>query len=443
MATYFDKILPGAQGLLGLKAQKMEMADYEAQKNDLQEASNYLRDYYKSGNQESLINATLKNPQLASQVLTASGLDDKRKQQSAAQDLAELWQLSGNPEAFKARALQRAESIMQRGGNPSDTINLMMTYDKDPEQAKQLMRSVGAGLESVGYQTGIFGATDEQTPSSIKELEYYEKLKERNPEAAAKFAKAKGYVDTPKEQALTPQERNIVKYQEMVSAGDPNAEAFGRSAGIVSKEGQVLSATTEKSLQDSINAAEQSRVNTTKYLDLSERVKASGASGGLFGSGGSWREGMKSALGMQDEEISKNYSDWQKIRSSEAIKSLPQGPATDADIRLALVPLPESPNAEYLSSYLRGLAKIAAYEEQYNQVKADFITKNGSLRGKGTNFDSEWQKRRPEVLKQINEDVRFKPRKLTKDEFVISKDVQTTTPQGAKAIGRFTVEVEN
>jgi hypothetical protein len=440
MATYFDKILPGAQGLLGLKAQKLQMEDYEKQKADMSDASNSLRDYYNTGNQESLINATMKSPQLAQQVLAAAGIDNKQKQERAAQDVAELWQLSDNPDAFKQRALKRVESIMQSGGNPSDTISLLQTYDKDPQQAKQLLRSIGAGLEATGYKTGIFGdQADGATPSSIKELEYYEKLKARNPEAAEKFAKAKGYVDTPKEQALTPQERNMTKYQQMVDAGNPNAEAFGRSAGILSKEGQVLSATTEKALIDSTNAAEQSRINTTKYLDLSDRVKASGASGGLFGSGGTWREGMKSAFGMQDEEISKNYSDWQKIRSSEAIKSLPQGPATDADIRLALRPLPESPNAEYLSSYLRGLAKIAAYEEQYNQFKSDFISENGSMRGKGTNFDSEWKKRRPDILKQIGSDDRFKPKRLTVEEFTAEEQVKT--PQG-NAIGRFTVEVE-
>jgi hypothetical protein len=189
-----------------------------------------------------------------------------------------------------------------------------------------------------------------------------------------------------------------------------------------------LSATTEKALIDSTNAAEQSRINTTKYLDLSDRVKASGASGGLFGSGGTWREGMKSAFGMQDEEISKNYSDWQKIRSSEAIKSLPQGPATDADIKLALIPLPESPNSEYLASYLKGLAKIAAYEEQYNQFKSDFISENGSLRAKGTNFDSEWKKRkRDDVLKGISNDPRFKPKRLTVEEFTAEQ--QAINPQ--------------
>lgn len=428
---------------MALEGQKLNLDAAKQQQTDMQEASNALRDYYKTGNQESLINATLKSPQLAQQVLTASGLDDKRKQQSAAQDLAEMWQLSSNPEAFKAKGLQRVDAIMQRGGNPTDTINLLMAYDKDPEQARQIMRSVGAGLESAGFSTGIFGGTDNQTPSSQKEFEYYQALQQRNPEAAKEFARAKGYIETGREASQTPQERNIATYKRMVASGDPDAENFGISSGLLSKEGRQLDAATTKALQDSMTESESNSANVYKYVDLAERFKASDIAGGILGSGGSWREAAKAALGTQDE-VTKLTSEWQKIRSGEAIASLPQGPATDADIRLALKPLPENANSEYMDKYLRGLAKMAAYKAEYNQAKADFISENGSLRAKdGTNFGKAWSTKRKDVLDKIAADERFTPRKLTKEEFVISEDVQNTTPQGAKAIGRFTVEVEN
>lgn len=161
MAGLLPQVIQNLQGLQGLQANKLQMKDYEQQKADVSAASDSLRSYYKTGNQDDLINATLKSPQLANQVLASVGLDDKRKQQSAAQDLAEMWQLSSNPDAFKAKGLQRVDAIMQRGGNPTDTINLLMAYDKDPEQAKQIMRSVGASLESAGFNTGIFGGQSE------------------------------------------------------------------------------------------------------------------------------------------------------------------------------------------------------------------------------------------------------------------------------------------
>lgn len=441
MATFLDTAVSGVQGLQGLQANKLNLDAAKQQQTDMQDASNALRDYYKTGNQESLINATMKSPQLAQQVLAASGLDDKRKQQAAASDLSEMYQLADSPEAFKARGLKRIDSIMQRGGDPTDTINLLMTYDKDPEQAKLLMRSVGAGLESAGFKTGIFGATDEQTPSSQKEFEYYQTLQQRNPEAAKEFARAKGYIETGREASQTPQERNVATYKRMVASGDPDAENFGISSGLLSKEGRQLDAATTKALQDSMTESETNSANVYKYVDLAERFKASDISGGILGSGGSWREAAKAALGSQDE-VTKLTSEWQKIRSGEAIASLPQGPATDADIRLALKPLPENANAEYMDKYLRGLAKMAAYKSEYNQEKADFISQNGSLRAKdGTNFGKVWATKRKDVLDRIAADERFTPRKLSREEFVTSDEV--TTPQGAKAIGRFTVEVEN
>jgi len=164
MAGLLPQVIQNLQGLQGLQANKTQMQDYEAKKADMSEASNALRDYYKTGNQESLINATMKSPQLASQVLTASGLDDQRKQQLAAADMAQLWQVKDDPQAFESVIAKRIDSIMQRGGNAADTIKLGQMYREDPEQAKQIMRSVGAGLEAQGFKTGIFsGQTEPMT----------------------------------------------------------------------------------------------------------------------------------------------------------------------------------------------------------------------------------------------------------------------------------------
>lgn len=379
MATYFDKILPGAQGLLGLKAQKMEMEDYEKQKADMSDASNSLRDYYKTGNQESLINATMKSPQLAQQVLTAAGIDNKQKQERAAQDVAELWQLSDNPDAFKQRALKRVESIMQSGGNPSDTISLLQTYDKDPQQAKQLLRSIGAGLEATGYRTGIFGdQADGATPSSIKELEYYEKLKARNPEAAEKFAKAKGYVDTPKEENRTEAQRNMAEYQRLQKESPELAKQFGQSVGLVSKEGKELSAQAQKRLSEFTDSAIQNGNLEQKYLTLANDFEKANVSGGIQTS---WSQWAKEQTGNQDE-VTELRKEFFKIRGSEVVNNLPPGAASDADIAMALSGFPgDKASGEQIASFLRGLAKLKAKEKELNEFKANYISENGTERG--------------------------------------------------------------
>lgn len=185
MATFLDTAVSGAAGLQGLKSNQMQMDAYKQQQADTAEASNALRDYYKTGNQESLINATMKSPQLAQQVLAASGLDDQRKQQLAAADMAQLWQVKDDPQAFESVIAKRIDSIMQRGGNAADTIKLGQMYRENPEQAKQVMRSVGAGLEAQGFKTGIFAEKLEGiTPYQEAQLG----LREREVAAAEKRA---------------------------------------------------------------------------------------------------------------------------------------------------------------------------------------------------------------------------------------------------------------
>ncbi len=448
MATFLQDAVTGARQLQALKADKMALEQVQKQQAGIDEASGLLKQYYdsqKAGkpNQELLISATLKSPQLAGQMLDVMGLTDKQEQQRVAGDVSQLYMASQDPQMFFTQASKLRNQYMQEGRDVEDIDEIAIAYkERGPEAALQMMKVLAAPLEAKGYKTGVFAEQGQQrgVPQSIQEIEYYEKLKQNNPELAEKFAKARGYVDTPKEQALTPQERNIQRYQQMVASGDPNAESFGRSAGILSKEGMQLSATAEKTLLDAAGLANQNQTNVTKYLDLASRFKESDIQGGIFGSGGTVREALASALGTQDE-VSKTLSDWQKIRSGEAVASLPPGPATDADIRLALKPFPETANAAYMDNYLRGLAKMALYNAEYNQFKADFITENGSLRGKNTNFGKEWEKRRSEVMQRISDDPRFMTQQQTQQPSQPSQQ-PAQKPKQPVVVGNFTVEFE-
>lgn len=258
MATYFDKILPGLQQMQNLKAQKMEMADYEANKKTAEEASMSLRDYYKTGNQDSLISATLKSPQLAGQVLQSVGLDNKQKQQQAAQDVAELWQLSDNPEQFKMKALQRVESVMQRGGNPSDTIALLQAYDKDPEQAKTMLRSIGAGLEAGGFSTGIFAnAPERMTPFQQASIDLRKQELELN--------KQQKQLDT----QLKVLEAQMRKEDNDLKKQDLQLKIEDQKQKIVDAEKQRQTASNEK-----VAGLESARSNLDNMLNTLARVES-------------------------------------------------------------------------------------------------------------------------------------------------------------------------
>jgi hypothetical protein len=68
------------------------------------------------------------------------------------------------------------------------------------------------------------------------------------------------------------------------------------------------------------------------------------------------------------------------LRNSAAIKSLPPGPATDADIQLALKPFPpETADAKTMASFLRGMAKLQDIEASVSNAKTDWLASNNGV----------------------------------------------------------------
>lgn len=226
-------------------------------------------------------------------------------------------------------------------------------------------------------QGGGSGGTQAQ-----KDFEYFQKLKERNPELANQFGIERGYIQTGREEARTPQERNLETYQRLKAEGrDEEARQFGQSAGLVTKEGRELSAHLQKRLSSFTDEAAESSANEIKYNDLAEQIIQAGdeIGSGFFEAG--WGEKMKEFTGTSDWKTQLR-KDVQQIKVSEGIKNLPQGPATDKDIELVMKPFPpDTASAEYIASYLRGLAKLSNYRKQYNDFKANYVSENGTERG--------------------------------------------------------------
>lgn len=363
---------------MALEANQMQLDKAKQQQKDTEEASLALRDYYKTGNQESLINATLKSPELAGNMLKAVGLVDEQQKQSAAADAATLWQVADSPELFHQTIAKRTDEIMRKGGDPTQIIQLGMMYDKDPSGAKQQLRAVAAGLEAQGYKTGVFSTEEEKTPQSQREFEYYQQLKKQNPEAAAQFARGKGYIETGREENRTEAQRNLSEYQRLMKESPELAKQFGQSVGLVSKEGKELSAQTQKRLSEFTDAAMENQNLEQKYSTLADDFSKAALSGGV---NTTWSEWIKEQTGNQDE-ISGLRREFFKIRGSEVVKNLPAGAASDADVALALAGFPsDKASGEQIASFLRGLAKLKAKERELNEFKASYISEKGTERG--------------------------------------------------------------
>lgn len=194
-------MLQNLGGFQSLAANAQRMQQAEQQQMQTKEASDLLRTFYKSqqeGNPDynSLNEAILRSPDLAQNVLSGIGLQDKQRQQKAASDVVTLYQSLGNKDAFNRAAAVRVNEIMASGGDPKDTLELVRVYNEQgPEAAAMSLKQVGAALvnqgfvkpELVGFGGGVEPMTAYQQASTdlrkqelqLKALESQQKMMER------------------------------------------------------------------------------------------------------------------------------------------------------------------------------------------------------------------------------------------------------------------------
>ena len=123
---------------------------------------------------------------------------------------------------------------------------------------------------------------------------------------------------------------------------------------------------------DSVNL----RNSSTNALNLANKIEKEG--GGL-GKVTSFAQAINTATGQQDG-FTQLRNEYNRLRNSVAIKSLPPGVATDRDVAVALEGLPPpTANAAFIASFLRGTAKLQQYEAATKDAQTEWISSVGSL----------------------------------------------------------------
>ena len=140
--------------------------------------------------------------------------------------------------------------------------------------------------------------------------------------------------------------------------------------------GQSLTPDARKIVNDAAIAAVGSEQAAGRMLDLAGRIEAAQGGKGVGTKASEWFAGQ---TGRQDEwtQMRQEYT---RLRNTQAIKSLPPGPATDRDIQLALKGFPEeTANANTIGSFLRGMAKMQQFEAATKEAEAEWVNSTGSL----------------------------------------------------------------
>ena len=148
------------------------------------------------------------------------------------------------------------------------------------------------------------------------------------------------------------------------------------------------------------------------------------------------KEALDEIFGTQDYE-SELRTEAQRLRTSNAIKNLPAGPASDKDVALVLSgEPPANANPEYLARYARGIQKLAQYEADYYTNSASWLDRYGDNRG----FSSYLQRQQaeetlagipPQAIVELEADM--SPQALAEFNQVFGVDYLGTTEQLKRA----------
>lgn len=139
-----------------------------------------------------------------------------------------------------------------------------------------------------------------------------------------------------------------------------------------------LNSVDAKALDDAIAKAQAAGQAIFEMQAIASDYEAIAPESGVVAN---WQEAYKSITGQQDS-VTTLRTRYAGLRASEVVKNLPPGAASDKDIELALSGfLPPNANSQQVASFLRGMAKLSAFDEGYNTFKARYIDENNGQRG--------------------------------------------------------------
>lgn len=283
----------------------------------------------------------------------------------------------------------------------NDTTMLYQLAQQDPKDAYEWAVSTAnerrqAGIEPVQLEKFIAGMRDDPVRTITGLTLTYRNVGDRSAEfedrrlglqerniSMQERAMDQGIVDK------TAKQKEWEEYQRLKQEDPEAASQFARATGFETKEGQQLSSFAEKQIDGAFTEYTEASGNVNRYSTLAENLRKANMAGGLKST---WTEYIKEQTGNQDE-ITALRKEARQIATSEGIKNLPPGPATDRDIEIVLSPFPtEKASPEYIANWLDAMSRLNQKRAEYAEFKADFISANGSVRNKqGQSLVAAWK----------------------------------------------------
>lgn len=308
---------------------------------------------------------------------------------------------SGNIPTARATLINRLQAIKKLGGDPSDTIGVLQKVESgDIPGALQDVSTVvnfaqANGLlklpkgqqpqHQINSATGQVLTVDSSGRGTASDIENFRAPTPKQVMPKTQIVDGQVVIIDPTTgQATAAPVQGFQKDRTDINLRMRDQQLRERQLQLQQaaedRQTNKLSAGLEKALLVSQDQTVKSQQKSNKFDVLANDYERLKIEGGLKST---MTESLKAVLGSQDA-VSEFKRQVNEVRMSEAIKMLPPGAASDADIKLVLSSQPkENASPEQIASYLRGAAKVSRFEAGFHQFKADFISNRNT--GKGLN----------------------------------------------------------
>ena len=294
--------------------------------------------------------------------------------------------------------------------NPNLLASTQTQIGRAPAQLSRMRQNVG----------GMFG--QDLRSAGQKVQEQLKGLDVTKPEGQQQAVSLISQIDPARALALQTQfnERNKAELQAAAEFGLQKDRLDYQKESLATQKGQ-LKVSDRKAIREATASARENSDRARQLISVAKDYERFEPTGGILGYGkDKWAEFTGTQGG---EQIAK--ANFDSLKASVIANNLPPGAASDKDVALALKGYPDtSYNAEQLSSFLRGQAKLAAILAEREDARAEYMSKDGLDVG----FSNKWS----ETLQEKGFDERIA--KKYGLEWTPSETVDASTLEGVPGV---------
>lgn len=376
MQQYNDligNIQSGAQFGLGLQQVAEQRRQQEQARMAQQQYQSDVAAYLQNPTAEGAASLVTKYPQQREAILGGWKALDENRQRDELQVTNQVYSaLSSDRPDIAQKVLEDRIAARQNSGLPvakeQGALDLVKT---NPAQAKGYLGLVLAQLDenfAKNFATlGAEGRAQDKAPTELRKA----RAEADKAVVDATYAEPKARADLQNTLSQVSERagRLALDQDKLSSEVGLRLQEFNQKVGQLPDDARKL-------VNDATAGAVAAEQSAGQLLGLASKLEALGGGNGGFSSAWEW---LKKSGGWQSD-VSAARQEYVRLRNSQAIKSLPPGPATDKDIELAMKGFPpETADSAYLASFLRGQAKLQQLEAAAETARADWIGQVGSL----------------------------------------------------------------